>query len=141
MGGCGLNGAFVFRRFWAVIWLSGLIAAAGPLLAESEAVVIGMTNTLKFVPEKLSIPAGATVEWRNTSDLVHTVTADPSKAARPEHVALPEGVAPFDSGNMEVGGRYRYTFTVPGTYRYFCIPHEGAGMVGTLIVNKEENGR
>jgi plastocyanin len=25
---------------------------------------------------------------------------------------------------------------VPGTYRYFCLPHEKAGMVGVIVVKK-----
>jgi plastocyanin len=28
----------------------------------------------------------------------------------------------------------RHTFDVPGTYQYFCIPHEMAGMTGTVVV-------
>ncbi len=30
--------------------------------------------------------------------------------------------------------RFSRTFDEPGTYRYICIPHEGAGMVGTVVV-------
>ncbi|GAB4362489.1 MAG: hypothetical protein Kow0060_18760 [Methylohalobius crimeensis] len=122
-----------FRRFLAAAF-AGWMFAAGGLQAESGAVVVEMTNTLKFVPEKLTVPVGTTVEWRNASVLVHTVTADPEKAARPESAALPDGAAPFDSGSLEVDGTYRHTFTTAGTYRYFCIPHEGAGMVGTIVV-------
>ena len=44
------------------------------------------------------------------------------------------GAESFDSGNIPAGGVYKQTFTVPGTYKYFCDPHHGAGMVGTIIV-------
>lgn len=50
------------------------------------------------------------------------------------HVALPEGVAPWDSGELTGGQTWSRTFDVPGTYRYFCGPHEGRGMIGTITV-------
>lgn len=95
---------------------------------------VGMTNQLTYTPERVSIRAGQTVKWTNTSDIVHTVTADPQKANNPEHVRLPGQARTFDSGDIEPGGTFTHTFTVPGTYRYFCIPHEAAGMVGEVEV-------
>ena len=32
------------------------------------------------------------------------------------------------------GEKFSYTFTVPGTYKFHCHPHEALGMEGTLIV-------
>jgi len=49
---------------------------------------------------------------------------------------LPKGATAFDSGFIPPGGDYSYTFTVPGTYRYFCLPHEKAGMFGMIVVKK-----
>ena len=49
---------------------------------------------------------------------------------------MPKGAVAFDSGFIPPGGDYRYTFTVPGTYKYFCLPHEKAGMVGVIVVKK-----
>ena len=46
------------------------------------------------------------------------------------------GDASFDSGQLEPGATFSHTFRVPGTYRYFCVPHEVAGMIGTLIVGE-----
>jgi plastocyanin len=69
------------------------------------------------------------------SSEVHTVTGDPSLAAVPANVQLPAGAQAFDSGAVQPGSTYTLTFTVPGTYRYVCLPHEGAGMLGTVIVN------
>ena len=37
---------------------------------------------------------------------------------------------------MPPGGTFDYTFTVPGTYRYFYVPHEALGMIGTIVVKK-----
>jgi len=107
--------------------------------AEEPAAVVEMTNTLIFTPDTVRIKAGTTVEWRNTSLLVHTVTADPDLATLAESVQLPEGAKPFNSGNLDVKATFRHTFDVPGTYLYFCIPHEGAKMRGLVIV--EPTGR
>ncbi len=90
----------------------------------------------KFVPEKVKIEAGATVVWKNTGATIHTVAAVASKAQVASHVSLPEGAKEFDSGLMAPGGTYSQTFTVPGTYKYICIPHERDGMIGEVDVTK-----
>lgn len=117
---------------------TGLVTAlalnALPVMAQEAAAVVEMTGALNFQPSSLTIQAGDTVEWRNVSDIPHTVTADPEEAADPSHVALAEGAEPFDSGFIQAGDTFSHTFDVPGEYRYFCIPHEGAGMVATLTV-------
>ena len=95
---------------------------------------VGMTNALDYEPATVTIRAGQTVLWRNTSDLVHTVTADDELATDDDHVRLPEGAEPFGSGRMEPGATYRRTFAVPGRYTYFCIPHEASGMIGHIVV-------
>ena len=88
---------------------------------------VDMTPVLRFSPNPLRIKAGETVEFRNISAFTHTV----SSRAR----AIPAGAEPFNSGQIKGGGTYRHTFTVPGTYNYFCDPHEGAGMSGIIIVS------
>lgn len=87
-----------------------------------------------FEPSTVTVRAGDTVEWRNTSVIYHTVTADPTLADDPSDVSLPPGAAPFHSGRVAAGELYRQTFTVPGTYRYTCLPHEAEGMQGTVVV-------
>lgn len=47
---------------------------------------------------------------------------------------LPSGAQPWDSGIVAAGQSWSYTFTTPGEYTYFCIPHEAAGMVAKLTV-------
>ena len=47
---------------------------------------VGM-DFVRFDPETITIRAGQTVQWRNTSPIPHTVTADPALAADPAHVA------------------------------------------------------
>ena len=64
----------------------------------------------------------------------HAHAADKSMAANPAHVQLPQGAESFHSGDVEAGEVWSYTFNVPGTYRYVCLPHEQQGMLGTVIV-------
>lgn len=115
---------------------------AAPLLlfalasvARAADVKVGMTDSPpKFVPGKVTIKVGQTVEWNNNAATLHTVTAKPDAAINKADVSLPAGAQPFDSGFMPPGQSFSYTFTVPGTYRYFCIPHESLGMVGEVVV-------
>ncbi|HLU48158.1 MAG TPA: plastocyanin/azurin family copper-binding protein, partial [Planctomycetota bacterium] len=104
--------------------------------ATAEASVVRMTNGREFDPKVITIRVGETIRWENPSQDVHTVTADPALAIFPEDVLLPEGVEPFDSGEIKPGGTWERTFDVPGRYRYFCIPHEQAGMTGEIIVEE-----
>jgi plastocyanin len=95
---------------------------------------VQLTDALRFEPATLTVPRGATVTWRNTSQVAHTVTDDPSKAANAADAQLPQGAQPWDSGNLTAGQTFSHTFDVPGTYKYFCQPHEAAGMVATIVV-------
>ncbi|WP_232833905.1 plastocyanin/azurin family copper-binding protein [Saliphagus sp. LR7] len=100
-----------------------------------------MPDNHTFEPQTVMIDSGETVTWTNESDIEHTVTAYEDE--------IPEGAAYFASGGFESeraarsrvkegliapGETYEHTFDHPGTYGYFCIPHEGSGMVGTIRV-------
>lgn len=99
-----------------------------------EGVRIDMVD-LAFEPATVTISVGERVAWHNTGQLVHTATCDPSKANDSASVQLPAGAAAWDSGAVAVGSTFGHTFEVPGEYRYFCIPHEAQGMLGTIIVS------
>ena len=106
---------------------------------------VGMTSQA-FRPYEVTVSAGDEVVWRNTSVRNHSVTAYGQ--------AIPDEAAYFASGGFESekaarrawrdhlggvlhnGDTYAHTFEVPGRYDYFCIPHEQAGMVGTVIVEE-----
>lgn len=111
-----------------------LLFSSNLLWASEPAATVEMGNQLTFEPASLTIKAGETVEFVNGSPLVHTVTADPAKARDADNVSLPTGAETFDSGNLASGESFSHTFTEPGTYQYFCIPHEAAGMTGTIVV-------
>ncbi|MGE3270747.1 MAG: plastocyanin/azurin family copper-binding protein [Chloroflexota bacterium] len=70
-----------------------------------------------FQPAAITVPAGTTVTWTNNDPVAHSVTDV-------------DGV--WDSGLFEQGGVYSKTFTEPGTYTYYCIPHPM--MIGTIEV-------
>ena len=101
-----------------------------PPAANVRAAII--MSGLQFHPETTYVKVGDTVEWRNQSSFTHSVNADPARF--PEDVSIPAGAAPFDSGRIPSGAIYSHTFTVPGTYKYVCLPHVDFGMAGTVIV-------
>ena len=103
-----------------------------PPPAVDATVTMGMSS---FNPGTIRIRAGQTVQWRNTSLVTHTVTADKARAANPANVVLPAGAPSFHSGAVPAGQVWAYTFTVRGTYRYVCLPHEKQGMIGTVVVD------
>ncbi len=119
-----------------------LAIAAGPIASAraadaKPALTVAMKDEAPFyTPAKATIKVGQTVEWVNKGTTVHDVSTNVSNARNPKDVELPKAAKPFDSGFIPPGGKFRYTFTVPGKYKYFCVPHEDAGMVGYLTVEK-----
>ena len=100
-----------------------------------------MVSGRRFSPDRLEIQVGETVTFRNAADDSHTVTAIEE--------SIPEGATYFASGgfNSEEAARdniadglltnrqsYEIAFTTPGTYRYYCIPHQADGMTGEIVV-------
>ena len=79
-----------------------------------------------FSPDKLTIQPGDTVIFENAQDASHQVM----------FISQPKGVDEMIMSPMQEkkGEKFTYTFTVPGTYKYHCHPHEALGMKGTLIV-------
>ena len=120
-----------FAQMLAVLGLSG-----GSALAEPKTVDVTMKQAPKsrFAPDVVNISIGDTVHWTNPAFVTHTVSFDPALAATAGNVALPAGVTPFGSGDIEEDQSYSHTFTVKGTYKYVCKYHEAMGMVGTVIV-------
>ena len=111
----------------------GTGAAASEQARVRPAVVVQMDGE-EYQPSKVTISTGQTVKWKNNTGDPHTVTVVPEKALVPADVALPKNAQPFDSGTIPAGMTFARTFTVPGTYRYYCTLHEGNGMVGEVIV-------
>lgn len=94
-----------------------------------------------FSPAEITIDAGETVVFVNDSTQSHTVTAyeDRTPGGAPYFASggfSDEAAARADlaEGLIDPGERYEVTFEEPGTYEYFCIPHEELGMTGTITV-------
>ncbi|MGI8486524.1 MAG: cupredoxin domain-containing protein [Thermomicrobiales bacterium] len=76
-----------------------------------------------FQTPSVEIPAGTTVTWVNRDAVAHTVTHRPETG---------DADALFDSGYVQPGEFWSYTFGGEGTFDYYCIPH--ANMIGKVIV-------
>jgi len=135
-GGAMVYGLGHYR--WPAPTTDAETKSTGATEAEA-AVVVEMNDQFMFDPEKVTITAGETVLWKGVGNYAHTVTADPDKATDPDNVHLPEGAPTFDSGRVQPGETFSYTFEVSGFYRYFCIPHEQAGMIGEVEVKRRGN--
>ena len=94
--------------------------AASP---SSASIGISATDALTFVPNDTTIKAGTTLKWTVTGTIAHTVTS-------PEPGT--QGVT-FDSGTLNQGQSFSFTFTTAGTYHYYCKIH-GKSMSGTITV-------
>jgi hypothetical protein len=77
-----------------------------------------------FDPVGLHVDPGTTVRFEIAAG-VHSATAYENR--------VPSGAAPFDSEVIS-SGAFEHTFEEPGTYDYYCIPHESVGMVGRVVV-------
>lgn len=90
---------------------------AGPRVSIQSGAA-AQTASPDYSPQNITVVIGVnnTVTWINNDNAVHTVTDN--------------GV--FDSGYIQPGQSWSYTFTTPGTYEYHCSLHPW--MTGTVIV-------
>ncbi len=96
-----------------------LKSAAAPVKADSAALSLTVEITdNRFQPAALSVKAGTTVTWVHTGQVTHNIVS----------VQLTD----LRSPDLRPGDRYSYTFTVPGTYTYYCSYHDG--MSATITV-------
>jgi len=91
-------------------------------------------SDMAFLQRQVTVDAGQSVVWKNTSNTTHNVVTDVAKATIAADVETPRGAAMFDSGYMQPGATFSRTFTVPGVYKYVCTLHETGGMKGIVIV-------
>ncbi len=123
--------------FLTVVTMSVLASLVSLVSAAGNPVVVTMTDKpARYVPQKITVKVGTTVEFRNTGQVIHDVTTDVSIVQDKSDVSLPPDAKPFDSGFIPPGQSWSYTFTVPGHYLYACIPHEKDRMVGEVLVTK-----
>ena len=94
-------------------------AAAGGSVVSISPGSGAQTTSRYYVPSTIRVVIGVnnTVTWVNNDDAPHTVTANNGA---------------FNSGNLNAGQSWSFTFTTPGTYAYYCSYHPW--MKGTVIV-------
>jgi plastocyanin len=116
------------RRLALTVGLAlGILAGPGAVALAVDQDVQA-TSSATFSPKSVTINAGETVRWHNSSGLSHNVD--------------------FDDGSGKVGGDpvthnpsgewdAQFTFNTPGTFAYHCDMHGGtggAGMSGKVTV-------
>jgi plastocyanin len=93
-----------------------------------------------FEPSTLTVHSGDLVKFTLVSGGPHNVAfdADQIPDAREQALAagMPDQMAPLASNLLKDGEGYTISFAgvPPGTYPYFCMPHAGAGMKGSITV-------
>ena len=93
------------------------IIGTQPSAAAQGSASVGIVD-FAFDPSSVAVDAGATVTWTNQGPSPHTVTADDGS---------------FDSGTLNAGASFSFTFTSAGTVSYHCSIHPN--MVGSVVVS------
>ncbi len=110
------------RRSWLLAMSMLMFSVfASAAWAQGQEVTVSIEDNF-FDKAEITVEPGTTVTWVQHGQYGHTTTSY-------------DGL--WDSGLIEGGteGTYSYTFEEPGTYEYFCRPHEEVGMVGTVTVS------
>jgi amicyanin len=108
-----------------VIFLSGCIQQqaqkesgfASTQSSQKESVYIKIKN-FAFDPATITLKVGTTVTWINEDSASHTITSE----------------GKFDSGILNKGDTFSYTFNEAGTFEYICTLHPK--MKGRVIVEE-----
>jgi plastocyanin len=95
-----------------------VLSPQAPATTPAPAVKVTMVDNYNL-PGRVTVPVGTTVTWVNAGLLPHTVSA--------QRGAL-------ESGMVQPGQSYSFTFDTPGEYTYFCRPHVVIGMTGVVVV-------
>ena len=107
-------------RFLAVALVALLVPSVASAQDAGGATVSVRDN--QFGPVSQQVSPGGSVTWTFDGASQHTVTADDSS---------------FDSGTLNQGNAFGFSFDTPGTYAYYCNIHGGpggVGMSGTILV-------
>jgi len=101
-----------------------------PGAGETQTITVGPGGDLIFDPDSVEILPGTTVVWEWDSD-THNV----------EPESQPDGADwAGETDIYNTGHTYQHTFTVEGTYAYFCRPHRASGMEGEIVVTEDAGG-
>lgn len=114
-----------FSPFWirslaAAVLTVGLLAAPLGALGVSSVTVEILADS--YSPKTLTVEAGTTVVFKNTSLLPHTAQADDGS---------------FDTGLISPGASKSVTLQATGVFPFYCLYHGavgGSGQSGTITV-------
>ncbi len=101
-----------------------LVLLTGVALAETHVVTV---RNFEFDPSTLTIAPGDAVRWEWESG-THTTTNGAGSGAPDAGTLWDEPISSSDT-------QFTYTFNSAGTFPYFCRPHEGLGMTGSITVS------
>lgn len=126
------GGGCVFAALALPLVAAGQAGAAAPHVIEMVGLPDG--SDVWFEPIGLLIQPGQTVRWINRdAGNSHTATAyHPALFGRSRRI--PVHADPWNSDYLLPGRSFTATFSQPGVYDYYCLPHEHAGMVGRIVV-------
>jgi plastocyanin len=112
--------------------VAAVTVASPAFAAETKEVKMGAdSGLLVFEPAKISICKGDSVKWINNKAGPHNVVFDEDNI--PSGVDQ-EKISMVDEQLGEPGESFTMKFDTAGTYGYYCEPHRGAGMQGTMTV-------
>ena len=97
--------------------------ALGPSIAYAADVQMGYDANLVFEPSEITINAGESVHFVNNMLPPHNVVVEGHDELSHEALA------------MMPGEEFDVAFPESGDYTFWCGPHKGAGMIGTVHVN------
>jgi plastocyanin len=92
--------------YLAILSMAALLVFAPAASAQDDMTV--SIQDFSFNPGQMTVPQGTTVTWTNEGPSPHTTTADDGS---------------WDSGTLQQGEDFSFTFDEPGTYTYHCSIH------------------
>lgn len=87
---------------------------------DTVAAEVSIVN-MAFAPSNVTVKKGSMVKWTNNDSVAHTVTESDTKNGP-------------DSGTLNKGDTYSFTYSAVGTYSYKCDFHPN--MTGTVTVTE-----
>ena len=108
------------RLLIAPLTAAAALGVATPSLAADVGVDV---KDFSFTPKTQKIGVGDTVTWSFTNG-GHSTTSRPNQPEK------------WNSDVLDKGKTFQHTFTHPGKYQYYCIPHQDF-MKATLIVGTD----
>jgi LPXTG-motif cell wall-anchored protein len=100
------GGALKRLLYLGILTMAALLICA-PAASAQEDMTVSIQD-FSFDPGQISVAPGTKVTWVNEGQAPHTSTADDGS---------------WDSGTLQPGDDFSFTFDKPGTYTYHCSVH------------------